>query len=237
MTMTKKTRTRTALLAATAVAGVLSLTACGGGSEKTASTSPASDTAAAPAQTGATGNGSSGGGTSDGSATGNGTAGGVSTGGKNGGTGLTTKDSASGGREVRSDCTTSDFTGVKLVAKGQEMNSRYYDLQLTGNKATCRTAGFPGFSLLDAQGHQIGEPATHSKDGTDQAVTLKPGQVLHAQVKTPDSGVTDGKCDAKAAKIKVYPPDNTAALTSTATAGIRVCGSDLQIATVSTTAP
>ncbi|GAA3739790.1 DUF4232 domain-containing protein [Streptomyces tremellae] len=236
MTMTKKTRTSTALLAA-AVAGVLSLTACGGGSGKTASASPVSDTPAAPAQTGTTGNGSSGGGTSDSGASGSGTAGGVSTGGKDGGAGLTTKDSASGGGEVRSDCTTSDFTGVKLVAKGQEMNSRYYDLQLTGNKATCRTAGFPGFSLLDARGHQIGKPATHSQDGTDQAITLKPGQVLHAQVKTPDSGVTDGTCDAKAAKIKVYPPDNTAALTSTATAGIRVCGGDLQIAAVSTTAP
>ncbi|MGW7562048.1 DUF4232 domain-containing protein [Streptomyces sp. NPDC054757] len=225
--MKTNSRNRTFLLAATAAAGVLSLAACGSNDTKT--TSADHSVSAAASGSSDQGQASSSGDDSKSSKSDTGkTTDGVKQ--------QSAKTSGGSAREVRSDCTTDDFTGARLVAKGQEMNSIYYDLQLTGNKATCHVQGFPGLSLLDAQGHQIGKAASRSQEGDNKAITLKPGQVLHAQVKTPDEGVTDGKCDAKAAKIKVYPPNNTAAVTGTGTSGIRVCGDSFQVTAVSATA-
>ncbi|MFD3976692.1 DUF4232 domain-containing protein [Streptomyces cyaneofuscatus] len=89
---------------------------------------------------------------------------------------------------------------------------------------------------MDADGKQIGKAATHAGGTSGGSVTLKPGQPLHAQVKTPNKGVADGNCDAKPTKIKVYPPNNTATLTSTETAGIRACANSLSVTKVSASA-
>ncbi|MFJ4715560.1 DUF4232 domain-containing protein [Streptomyces sp. NPDC088785] len=53
---------------------------------------------------------------------------------------------------------------------------------------------------------------------------LTAGQAAHPVVQTPDRGVADGKCWAAPARIKVYPPDDTASLTAPAPGTLEVCG-------------
>ncbi|MFJ4440192.1 DUF4232 domain-containing protein [Streptomyces sp. NPDC088923] len=209
-------RTRTGLLAAVALAGALGLAGCGVGGDDTAaapdsgssapatrdaSDSPTSDSPPSDPQPSASDRGA-----------------GDSTPAKEAGSG-------SPGADVpRSDCTAADLR-VELVAKGSEMNSEYYDLRLTNTGGRCAVRGYAGLSLLDDGGKQIGKPATRSQDGGAVGnVVLDNGDSAHAVVKTPGKGVTGGDCAAEPAKIKVYAPGNTEAVTSTDTAGIQVCG-------------
>lgn len=135
-----------------------------------------------------------------------------------------TTDSTSAQAETRSDCTTDDLRGA-LKPTGQEMNSKYFDLTLTNTThRTCELKGYPGLSLTDSAGARIGEPATRSHNGSVQDVRLAPGQAAHAVVQTPNRDVTDGKCWAKPARVKVYPPNNTAPLSAGAPGELEVCG-------------
>lgn len=128
-----------------------------------------------------------------------------------------------------SDCTTDDLK-TALKPKGQEMNSKYFDLTLTNTTGgTCAVRGYPGLSLTDADGKRIGKPATRSGNGSVRDVVLKAGQAAHAVVQTPDRGVTDGACWHKPSRIKVYPPDNTAALTTAAPHDLEVCGNSFSV--------
>ncbi|WP_353945517.1 DUF4232 domain-containing protein [Streptomyces sp. HUAS MG91] len=128
-----------------------------------------------------------------------------------------------------SGCTTADLKAA-MKATGQEMNSKYFDLTLTNTTdRTCALRGYPGLSLTDGAGKRIGEPATRSNNGSVQDVVLKPGRAAHAVVQTPDRGVTDGKCWGKPSRVKVYPPDNTASLTTAAPATLEVCGNTFTV--------
>lgn len=102
---------------------------------------------------------------------------------------------------------------------------RYTALVLTntGSKA-CELRGFPGVSLLDSSARQIGQPAT--REGSEGAtVTLAPGGSASATLHTSAAGLGPS-CEPVSAQIKVFPPDNTAALTIaaqyTACGGFRV---------------
>ncbi|EDY46423.1 DUF4232 domain-containing protein [Streptomyces sp. SPB074] len=216
-------RTRTGLLAAAALAGVLGLTGCGGdddtaapAAESPASTTPDSQPPASDPQPSAS---ESGGEDKDAAP-------------------ATEADSGSADAGLpRSDCTAPGLK-VALVAKGSDMNSAYYDLQVTNTGGRCAVRGYAGLSLLDGGGKQIGKPATRSEDGHGVGnVVLDKGDSAHAVVKTPGEGVTGGDCAAKPAKIKVYAPGNTEAVTSTGTAGIRVCGGTLTVGPLSTAFP
>ncbi|MFJ4717330.1 DUF4232 domain-containing protein [Streptomyces sp. NPDC088785] len=135
-----------------------------------------------------------------------------------------------------SDCTTGVLK-AGLKPTGQEMNSKYFDLTLTNTTGgTCALKGYPGLSLTDGGGERIGKPATRSNNGSAQRVVLKAGQSAHAVVQTPDRGVTDGKCWAKPARLKVYPPDNTAALTVAAPGSLEVCGDSFTVGPFTTRA-
>ncbi|MER5948633.1 DUF4232 domain-containing protein [Streptomyces sp. NPDC001904] len=128
-----------------------------------------------------------------------------------------------------SDCTTDDLK-VALKPTGQEMNSKYFDLTLTNTTdGTCALKGYPGLSLTDGAGKRIGKPATRSNNGSVRDVVLKAGQAAHAVVQTPDRGVTDGKCWAVPARVKVYPPNNTASLTTAAPRTLEVCGNTFTV--------
>ena len=79
---------------------------------------------------------------------------------------------------------------------------------------TCEVRGFPGVSLLDGSGNQIGEPAT--REGNEgAAVILKPGESASATLHTTNEGM-GATCTAPAAQIKVFPPNQTQALTFSA---------------------
>ncbi|MEI7623739.1 MAG: DUF4232 domain-containing protein [Actinomycetes bacterium] len=88
---------------------------------------------------------------------------------------------------------------------------RYTVLVLTntGNRA-CDLRGFPGVSLVDANGKQIGEPA--AREGSEgPTVSLPPGASASAILRTSAAGM-GAPCEPTSAQIRVYPPDNTASL-------------------------
>ncbi len=129
---------------------------------------------------------------------------------------------------------------LSLVANGQEMNSKYFDLRLTNTGSEpCDLLGHPGVSLLDAGGKRVGEPATRSQDGTGDGgpVRLRPGQAAHATVKTAGEGVTDGRCWPEAATLLVYPPGSKQTVTTGDLAGLKVCGDSFQVGPVGDRAP
>ncbi|MFE6890780.1 DUF4232 domain-containing protein [Streptomyces sp. NPDC057694] len=216
-----KTNRKTSLYAAALVTvGVVAVTACGadgGGNQAHATAQSPTPTGAAPSAeestSGATPNGAASR-TAYPSATGAGT------------TGASTTDARP---RMGSDCTTADLKAA-LKATGQEMNSKYFDLTLTNTTdGTCALKGYPGLSLTDSSGKRIGRPATRSNNGSAENVVLKAGRTAHAVVQTPDRGVTDGKCWAKPSRVKVYPPNNTAFLTTAAPGTLEVCGNTFTV--------
>lgn len=133
-----------------------------------------------------------------------------------------------------------DGLALSLVAHGQEMNSKYFDLRLTNTGGEpCDLLGHPGVSLLDAGGKRVGEPATRSQDGAGDGgpVRLRPGQAAHATVKTAGEGVTDGRCWPEAATLLVYPPGSKQTVTTRDLAGLKVCGDSFQVGPVGDRAP
>jgi ABC-type transport system substrate-binding protein len=83
-------------------------------------------------------------------------------------------------------------------------------LRNTGS-STCVVIGFPGVSLLNGSGAQIGQPAT--REGNEgSAVVLQPGGVASAMLHTTNEGIGPS-CDPTSTQMKVFPPDQTAELT------------------------
>ncbi|MGW6014354.1 DUF4232 domain-containing protein [Streptomyces sp. NPDC055210] len=147
----------------------------------------------------------------------------------------TTDSPGTGSPGMGSDCTT-DRLRAGLKATGQEMNSKYFDLTLTNiSDGSCALKGYPGLSLTDQDGDRIRKPATRAQGESAENVVLKPGQAAHAVVRTPDKGVTDGKCWPEPARIKVFPPNNTAAL-SADPAELQVCGNSFTVGPFTTSA-
>jgi hypothetical protein len=102
-----------------------------------------------------------------------------------------------------------------LGASQSGAGQRYQAVVLTntGSKA-CDMRGFPGVSLLDSSANQIGEPA--GREGAEGAsITIEPGASASTTLHTSAPGVGP-TCDPTSAQIKIYPPNNTAALTITA---------------------
>ena len=111
-------------------------------------------------------------------------------------------------------CSTDQLKG-SLGETQSGAGQRYTALVLTntGTKA-CELRGFPGVSLDDASGKQIGQPA--SREGAEGAtVMIQPGGSASATLHTSAAGM-GAQCDATSAQLRVYPPDNKASLTFTA---------------------
>jgi hypothetical protein len=84
-------------------------------------------------------------------------------------------------------------------------------------KRTCTMNGFPGVSLVDANGNQVGSPAGRATNYKEAKQTLTPGMKVKAVISTENSAnVSDGTCKTGATKIRVYPPNDTGYI-STAT--------------------
>lgn len=84
----------------------------------------------------------------------------------------------------------------------------------TGTKA-CELRGFPGVSLLDASGKEIGQPA--AREGAEgPGLSIAPGASVSATLHTSAPGM-GAACEPTSTQMRVYPPDNTTALTFAAT--------------------
>lgn len=77
---------------------------------------------------------------------------------------------------------------------------------------SCELRGFPGVSLLDQTGAQIGQPAT--REGAEGAtVTLAANGTASAVLHTANGIAGDTPCAPASESIRVYPPDSTEAIT------------------------
>jgi hypothetical protein len=137
---------------------------------------------------------------------------------------------SSGGGSMGSDCTTDDFS-LRLSKPQGAAGSIYYSLIFTNkSEYTCSMEGYPGVSLLKGDGTRIGSPATRMSD-TAKRITLAPGQSANATLHTINQGMNDKPCWASASIVKVYPPNNTAALTTSAS-DLTVCGGTFEVGPV-----
>jgi len=84
---------------------------------------------------------------------------------------------------------------------------RYLVFTNTGG-TTCHLTGFPGVSMVDASGRQIGQPATRQQLGY-ASVVLKPGASASDTIHTVNQ---QGTCLPTSTRLRLYPPGNTAAL-------------------------
>lgn len=85
----------------------------------------------------------------------------------------------------------------------------YRYLVLTNTSTTtCHLTGFPGLSMLDASGRQIGAPASREHDGYTPVV-LKPGDTASDTIHTINQ---QGTCLPTSVRLRIYPPGSKASL-------------------------
>ncbi|MFI0941646.1 DUF4232 domain-containing protein [Streptomyces sp. NPDC021020] len=105
-------------------------------------------------------------------------------------------------------CATSQLT-ASLGGGDGAAGSVYRYLVLTNHSATtCHLTGYPGVSVLDASGKQIGAPADR-QPSRYSPVVLKPGASASDTIRTVNHM---GGCLPTSAKVRIYPPGNTASL-------------------------
>lgn len=111
------------------------------------------------------------------------------------------------------ECTTANLSGSLDATGGGTAGTQYQQLILT-NKGTvsCTLYGFPGVSLVNAAGAQLGSPAARS-GLAGLTITLAPGHAAASAVGFPDAGnFAPGQCSAMSTGLKAYPPNQTQAL-------------------------
>ena len=83
-------------------------------------------------------------------------------------------------------------------------------LRNTGH-ATCVMRGYPGVSLLDRHGHQLGRAAQRTGAST-RTIVLRPGGTASTVIHTLNPGVGTTACLGPSAAVRVYPPDQRTSL-------------------------
>ena len=90
--------------------------------------------------------------------------------------------------------------------------SAFTPLVFTNNgSTTCTLDGHPGVSFIDGAGNQIG-PSAERTDVATPTIALAPGEQAHATLQTHDAGFYDACDPVHAARMKVFPPDQTEAI-------------------------
>ncbi len=132
-------------------------------------------------------------------------------------TGTTTTAPATPTATGTGACLTSQLSATLGAGAGAGAGHQFPFLVLTNNGATaCTVTGYPGVSFVGSgNGTQIGAPADRDAAGIPlAAITLAPGASAHSQL----SIATAGNYDAASCQpmpidgIRVYPPNQTAAL-------------------------
>jgi hypothetical protein len=105
-------------------------------------------------------------------------------------------------------CTTSQLTAA-LGGGDAGAGSLFRYLVLTNHSGTaCHLTGYPGLSMLDAAGKQIGAPADR-QPMSYAPVVLRPGGSASDTIHTVNQ---QGSCLPASVKLRIYPPGNTASL-------------------------
>lgn len=86
-----------------------------------------------------------------------------------------------------------------------------YDLTLTNTgDRTCTLGGFPGVSLVNANGNMVGQPADRATNYAEKKLSLTPGMKVKATLSAENSSNFDaGQCKSGATKLRMYPPNDT----------------------------
>ncbi|WP_051951883.1 DUF4232 domain-containing protein [Actinacidiphila yeochonensis] len=114
-------------------------------------------------------------------------------------------------------CATSQLS-VSLGGSDAGAGQLYHTLVFTNTgSTTCHLTGYPGVSLLDASGRQIGQPADRDPR-TYSPVVLAPGAAASDTIHTANR---IGSCLPDSVKVKVYPPGNTAS--TTVSGAVAIC--------------
>jgi Protein of unknown function (DUF4232) len=91
----------------------------------------------------------------------------------------------------------------------------FYPLQFTNlSKHACTMRGFPGVSVLDRHGRQLGAPASRDHVAPVRTVLLAPGATAHAILGWTDAFITSSPgCHPvfSAFELRIFPPDQRAA--------------------------
>ncbi|MEY9874783.1 hypothetical protein ABH931_004283 [Streptacidiphilus sp. MAP12-33] len=124
----------------------------------------------------------------------------------------TTRPSASASPAGTPLCTAAQLT-PRLGAGNAGAGQIYTYLVVTNHSATaCHVTGFPGLSLLDASGHQIGVPATYTYL-PEQPVVLAPGASASDTIHTVNRQSNDpSQCLPTSVSLRIYPPGSRASL-------------------------
>lgn len=112
-------------------------------------------------------------------------------------------------------CTTSQLSLTVGAANGTAGTS-YVPLVFTNiSSKPCSLEGFPGVSLVSASGATLGQPATRDLNKTIEPIIITPNSKAHTTISVPDPGkYPPGACSPQSASVKVYPPNQTTALTA-----------------------
>ena len=113
-------------------------------------------------------------------------------------------------------CTASDLGVWVAVDQGDgAAGTIYYPLEFTNlSHHTCSLFGYPGVSALDANGHQLGSPASWESLAGARTVNLAPGATAHTLLGYHDVVVNTapGCTQVKlAVDLRIYPPDQRSA--------------------------
>jgi hypothetical protein len=106
-------------------------------------------------------------------------------------------------------------TGVLRASIGGQnagVGNIYTTLVLrNAGRAACLVQGYPGVSLVDRRGRQIGRAATRVA-AQAKPIVLQPGRTASTVIHTLNPGVGTTNCLAPSAALRVYPPDQRASL-------------------------
>lgn len=109
-------------------------------------------------------------------------------------------------------CTAGDL-GVWVAADQSDgaAGSIYFPLEFTNlSSQTCYMYGYPGVSAVTSSGHQLGAAASRDNAVAPRIVNVAPGGTAHTVLRYIDAQLTPQCKPATAAKLSVYPPDQTA---------------------------
>ncbi|MFE0382156.1 DUF4232 domain-containing protein [Streptomyces inhibens] len=136
-----------------------------------------------------------------------------------------------GSAMTASDRCTAAAMSLRLGASDVGAGNIRYPLVFTNKgKKACTLRGFPGVSLINRDGSQVGKPATR-EGGAGAAVRLQPGQSAHALLHTLNEGFSDTPCWANSQIVYAYPPGSKESMT-TGSRGLRVCGGRFDVTAV-----
>lgn len=95
--------------------------------------------------------------------------------------------------------------------EGESAGSRHYSIMLENiGVRTCELGGYPGVSLVNENGNQIGDPAERVANAEEPVVSLGQGVGAQATLTVANSdNFPDGECKDGATKLRVYPPNDT----------------------------